>query len=47
VKKTPKRSVRKSSKKVLTEEFDIETDDSFSDDAKFNSPEFHKKQHKL
>jgi hypothetical protein len=52
-----KKPVRKSSKKVLTEEFDIEVEDSFSEldvsedaapeDARFNSPEFHKKQHKL
>lgn len=56
-KKPRKKPVRKSSKKVLTEEFDIEVEDSFSEldvsedvapeDARFNSPEFHKKQHKL
>ncbi len=56
-KKPRKKPVRKSSKKVLTEEFEIELEDSFSEidvsedaapeDAKFNSPEFHKKQHKL
>ncbi|MCH7611956.1 MAG: hypothetical protein IIB95_01155 [Candidatus Marinimicrobia bacterium] len=56
-KKPKKLPVKKSSKKVLTEEFDIEEDDSFSkiivsediapEDSKFNSPEFHKKQHNL
>jgi len=59
VKKPKKRPAKKSTKKILSEEFDIEVDDSFSDsdknvseevspdDAKFNSPEFHKKQHNL
>lgn len=59
--KTKKRKPKKSTKKVLSEEFDIEEEEVAIDkepkqpekeltdpeEAKFNSPEFHKKQHEL
>ncbi len=55
--KAVKKTGRKSTKKILSEEFDLDMDDSFKgndveenldlEDDKFNSPEFHSKQHKL
>ena len=56
-----KRKTKKRTKKILTEEFDIEENKITvlpelkkdkkeyinPEDDKFNSPEFHKKQHKL
>ncbi len=45
---TEKKPAGKSRKKVLREEFDIEEEDDHADeDAKFNRPEFHRKQHDL
>ncbi len=39
-------AAKKSSRKVLSEEFDIEEEEDISDeDAKFNRPEYHSKQH--